>query len=103
MPAVPHQYEFARLNITYTVLSKRFLTTLVRERHVSGWDDPRMPTLAGQRRRGVPAAALREFVRRVGVARPTASSIWHVRARHPRGAERRRAAPHGGAAAAASW
>jgi glutaminyl-tRNA synthetase len=69
VPAVPHQYEFARLNITYTVLSKRFLTTLVREGRVSGWDDPRMPTLAGQRRRGVPAAALREFVRRVGVAK----------------------------------
>jgi glutaminyl-tRNA synthetase len=69
VPARPHQYEFARLNITYTVLSKRILTTLVREGHVCGWDDPRMPTLAGQRRRGVPAAGLREFVRRVGVAR----------------------------------
>ena len=69
VPARPRQYEFARLNITYTVLSKRILTTLVREGHVTGWDDPRMPTLAGQRRRGVPAAALREFVRRVGVAR----------------------------------
>ncbi len=69
VPAHPHQYEFARLNITYTVLSKRILTTLVREGHVTGWDDPRMPTLAGQRRRGVPAAGLREFVRRVGVAR----------------------------------
>ncbi len=69
VPARPHQYQFARLNISYTVLSKRILTTLVRDDHVSGWDDPRMPTLAGQRRRGVPAAALREFVRRVGVAR----------------------------------
>jgi len=69
VPARPHQYEFARLNISYTVLSKRILTTLVRQGHVSGWNDPRMPTLAGQRRRGVPAAALREFVRRVGVAR----------------------------------
>ena len=69
VPARPRQYEFARLNITYTVLSKRILTTLVRDGHVSGWDDPRMPTLAGQRRRGVPAAALRNFVRRVGVAR----------------------------------
>jgi glutaminyl-tRNA synthetase len=71
VPARPRQYEFARLNISYTVLSKRILTTLVREGHVSGWDDPRMPTLAGQRRRGVPAAALREFVRSVGVARAT--------------------------------
>jgi glutaminyl-tRNA synthetase len=69
VPAHPHQYEFARLNIGYTVLSKRILTRLVAEKHVSGWDDPRMPTLAGLRRRGVPAAALREFVRRVGVAR----------------------------------
>ena len=69
VPARPRQYEFARLNIGYTVLSKRILTRLVSERHVSGWDDPRMPTLAGIRRRGVPAAALREFVRRVGVAR----------------------------------
>ena len=69
VPSRPRQYEFARLNIAYTVLSKRVLTTLVRDGHVSGWDDPRMPTLAAQRRRGVPAAALREFVRRVGVAR----------------------------------
>ncbi len=69
VPSRPRQYEFARLNITYTVLSKRVLTQLVQQGHVSGWDDPRMPTLAGLRRRGVPAAALREFVRRVGVAR----------------------------------
>ncbi|HZB92646.1 MAG TPA: glutamine--tRNA ligase/YqeY domain fusion protein [Stellaceae bacterium] len=68
-PSRPRQYEFARLNITYTVLSKRVLTQLVQQGHVQGWDDPRMPTLAGMRRRGVPAAALREFVRRVGVAR----------------------------------
>ena len=69
VPSRPRQYEFARLNITYTVLSKRVLTTLVRDGVVSGWDDPRMPTIAGIRRRGVPAAALREFVKRVGVAR----------------------------------
>ncbi|HXY98698.1 MAG TPA: glutamine--tRNA ligase/YqeY domain fusion protein [Stellaceae bacterium] len=69
VPSHPRQYEFARLNITYTVLSKRVLTELVRERHVGGWDDPRMPTIAGLRRRGVPAAAIRDFVRRVGVAR----------------------------------
>ena len=69
VPSRPRQYEFARLNISYTVLSKRILTRLVSEKHVSGWDDPRMPTLAGMRRRGVPAAALREFVRRIGVAR----------------------------------
>ena len=76
VPARPRQYEFARLNISYTVLSKRILTTLVRDMHVSGWDDPRMPTLAGIRRRGVPAAALREFVGRVGVAR--ANSVVDV-------------------------
>ena len=69
VPSRPRQYEFARLNLTYTVLSKRVLTTLVRDRHVGGWDDPRMPTLAGLRRRGVPPEALREFVRRIGVAK----------------------------------
>jgi glutaminyl-tRNA synthetase len=69
VPSRPRQYEFARLNIGYTVLSKRFLTSLVREGRVSGWDDPRMPTLTGMRRRGVPPEALREFVRRVGIAR----------------------------------
>jgi glutaminyl-tRNA synthetase len=76
VPARPRQYEFARLNISYTVLSKRILTTLVRDGHVTGWDDPRMPTLAGLRRRGVPPAALREFIRRVGVAR--ANSVVDV-------------------------
>ena len=69
VPSQPHQYEFARLNLTYTMLSKRVLTQLVRDGHVSGWDDPRMPTLAGLRRRGVPASAVREFVKRVGVAK----------------------------------
>src|SRR6202046_2227076 len=69
VPAHPHQYEFARLNLTYTILSKRVLTELVRGHHVGGWDDPRMPTLAGLRRRGVPAAAIRDFVKRVGVAK----------------------------------
>jgi glutaminyl-tRNA synthetase len=69
VPSRPRQYEFARLNITHTILSKRVLTELVRGGHVAGWDDPRMPTLAGLRRRGVPPAALREFVKRVGVAK----------------------------------
>ena len=76
VPSRPRQYEFARLNLNYTVLSKRFLTELVRQGRVSGWDDPRMPTLAALRRRGVPPAALRDFVRRVGVAR--ANSIVDV-------------------------
>jgi glutaminyl-tRNA synthetase len=65
----PRQYEFARLNLSYTVLSKRVLTQLVRDGHVTAWDDPRMPTLAGLRRRGVPPEAIREFVRRIGVAK----------------------------------
>lgn len=69
VPSRPRQYEFARLNLTYTVLSKRVLTTLVRDKLVSGWDDPRMPTIAGLRRRGVPAEALREFAKRIGVAK----------------------------------
>jgi glutaminyl-tRNA synthetase len=69
VPSHPHQYEFARLNMTYTLLSKRVLTELVREGHVSGWDDPRMPTLAGLQRRGVPPQALRDFVKRIGVAK----------------------------------
>jgi glutaminyl-tRNA synthetase len=68
-PSRPRQYEFARLNIDYTVLSKRTLTELVQKGRVSGWDDPRMPTLAGLRRRGVPPAAIREFVKRIGMAR----------------------------------
>lgn len=66
---LPHQYEFARLNLSHTIMSKRKLLQLVRERHVSGWDDPRMPTISGMRRRGYPAAALRDFAERIGVAR----------------------------------
>jgi glutaminyl-tRNA synthetase len=69
VPMHPRQYEFARLNLSYTVLSKRVLTELVRQGHVRDWNDPRMPTLAGLRRRGVPPEAIREFIRRIGVAR----------------------------------
>ena len=69
VPSKPHQYEFARLNLTYTVLSKRVLTLLVRDGHVTGWDDPRMPTIAGLRRRGVPPEAIRDFIKRIGVAK----------------------------------
>src|SRR5215831_15359418 len=76
VPSRPHQYEFARLNFTYTLLSKRVLTQLVRDGHVSGWDDPRMPTIAGLKRRGVSPAAIREFVRRIGVAK--ANSVVDV-------------------------
>jgi len=65
----PHQYEFARLNLDYTVLSKRKLIRLVEGGYVSGWDDPRMPTLSGLRRRGVNPEAIREFCYRIGVAK----------------------------------
>jgi glutaminyl-tRNA synthetase len=69
VPAQPHQYEFARLNLTYTVLSKRFLLKLVNEGRVRGWDDPRMPTMSAIRRRGFPAEGIRDFVAMVGVAK----------------------------------
>lgn len=69
VPVRPRQYEFARLNLSYTVLSKRRLIQLVDEGRVAGWDDPRMPTLAGLRRRGVPPEAVRQFISSVGVAR----------------------------------
>lgn len=65
----PHQYEFARLNLTYTVMSKRKLIQLVQENHVAGWDDPRMWTLAGLRRRGYTAASIRNFCRGLGVTK----------------------------------
>jgi glutaminyl-tRNA synthetase len=76
VPSRPHQYEMARLNLTYTLLSKRVLTELVRGGHVAGWDDPRMPTIAGLKRRGVPPAAVREFIKRIGVAK--ANSVVDV-------------------------
>ncbi len=69
VPSRPRQYEFARLNLTYTVLSKRFLLRLVNEGRVRGWDDPRMPTISGIRRRGFPAEALRLFAKMIGVGR----------------------------------
>ena len=69
VPSRPRQYEFSRLNLTHTVLSKRRLIQLVEEGHVDGWDDPRMPTLSGLRRRGFPPAAIRDFVGRVGITK----------------------------------
>lgn len=72
VPSTPHQYEFARLNMNYTVTSKRKLKLLVDEKHVDGWDDPRMPTISGMRRRGVTPAALRDFCERIGVTRSDA-------------------------------
>jgi glutaminyl-tRNA synthetase len=99
VPSRPRQYEFARLNLTYTVLSKRVLTELVRGGHVKGWDDPRMPTLAGLRRRGLPPDAIRDFIKRIGVAK--ANSVvdmamldFSVREVLNRTAERRMAVLH---------
>ncbi len=69
VPSRPRQYEFARLNLTWTVLSKRFLLRLVEDGRVRGWDDPRMPTIAGLRRRGFPAEGIRRFATEVGVSK----------------------------------
>ncbi len=69
VPSVPHQYEFGRLNLNYTVTSKRKLKQLVEEGFVDGWDDPRMPTLAGMRRRGFTPASIRKFCDMIGVTR----------------------------------
>jgi glutaminyl-tRNA synthetase len=69
VPCHPQQIEFARLNMTYTIMSKRKLLRLVEDGHVSGWDDPRMPTLSGLRRRGYPAEAIRTFCDRIGVTK----------------------------------
>ncbi len=69
VPSHPRQYEFARLNLTHTVLSKRVLKRLVDEGHVRGWDDPRMPTISGMRRRGFPAEGIRDFATAIGVAK----------------------------------
>ncbi len=68
-PPLPRQIEFARLNIDYTVISKRKLLQLVNEGHVNGWDDPRMPTLSGLRRRGLTASAIRDFIAEIGVTK----------------------------------
>ena len=69
LPSRPRQYEFARLNLTYTVMSKRKLLQLVQEGHVSGWDDPRMPTISGLRRRGFTPSSIRAFCERIGVGK----------------------------------
>jgi glutaminyl-tRNA synthetase len=76
VPSRPRQYEFARLNLTYTVLSKRVLLRLVNEGLVRGWDDPRMPTVSGLRRRGFPAEGIRDFAAMIGVAK--ADSVVEV-------------------------
>ena len=69
VPSVPRQYEFSRMNLTHTVLSKRRLVQLVEDGHVRGWDDPRMPTLTALRRRGVPPEAVRDFVSRLAISK----------------------------------
>jgi glutaminyl-tRNA synthetase len=69
LPAKPRQIEFSRLNLAYTITSKRKLATLVEGQHVNGWDDPRMPTIAGMRRRGYPPEALRNFCARIGITK----------------------------------
>jgi glutaminyl-tRNA synthetase len=74
----PQQIEFSRLNVQNTVLSKRKLIKLVEEKLVSGWDDPRMPTLSGMRRRGVPPAALRLFCERVGISKADSNIAYDV-------------------------
>ena len=74
VPHRPQQIEFARLNLTHTVMSKRVLRRLIEERHVDGWDDPRLPTLSGLRRRGYTPEAIREFCARVGVSKTNATT-----------------------------
>ena len=82
VPSRPRQFEFARLNLTYTVMSKRLLLTLVNEGLVSGWDDPRMPTISGIRRRGYTPSAIRQFCREIGVAKANSmvdiEFLYHV-------------------------
>ncbi len=74
----PRQYEFSRLNINHTVMSKRKLRDLVENAYVSGWDDPRMPTLCGLRRRGFPAEAIRDFIDRIGVSKTNSVVDWSL-------------------------
>ncbi len=97
----PQQIEFARLNLNYTVMSKRKLLQLVQQRHVSGWDDPRMPTISGLRRRGYTPESIRELLRahRCG-EEGERDRRRAARAQHPRGPEQAGAARHGGAEAA---
>ena len=96
VPSLPRQYEFASLGMTHTVLSKRRLGRLVADGHVAGWDDPRMPTLSGLRRRGVPPAAIRDFIGRLAISRNEgtveAAMLEHcVRSRLNESAQRRMA------------
>ena len=78
LPSKPRQIEFARLNLTHTVMSKRFLRSLVEDKLVDGWDDPRMPTLCGLRRRGYTAASILDFCSRIGVAKSNSMVDYSV-------------------------
>ncbi len=101
LPGHPQQIEFARLNLTYTVMSKRRLLQLVSEGHVSGWDDPRMPTISGLRRRGYTPEAIRRFADEIGVAkRENVIDVGLLEYSRPRRSESSRAARHGGPAPA---
>ena len=77
VPGRPQQIEFSRLNLQYTVTSKRKLKQLVDENLVEGWNDPRMPTIAGMRRRGYPPEAIRDFCRRIGITIVITMLSWH--------------------------
>ena len=81
--AVPRQYESSRLNIDYTITSKRKLRKLVEGNHVHGWDDPRMPTVVGMRRRGFTPEGLRDFCKRVGVSKPMVSWMGNAGVLYP--------------------
>ncbi|MCG8453591.1 MAG: glutamine--tRNA ligase/YqeY domain fusion protein [Spirochaetales bacterium] len=94
VPHIPRQYEFARLNLSHTIMSKRYLRKLVEENHVRGWDDPRMPTIRGMRRRGFPAAAIRKFIDEIGISKVNSLVDveflnFHVREELNRTAQRR--------------
>ncbi len=96
VPHRPHQYEFARLNLTHTIMSKRHLRRLVEEKLVHGWDDPRMPTLKGMRRRGYPAKAIRRFIEEIGISKVNSLVdmeflVFHIREELNRSADRRMA------------
>ena len=96
---LPHQYEFARLNLTYTVMSKRKLMQLVDEGLVNGWDDPRLPTISGLRRRGVTASALRDFAYHIGITKyPSMTDVAVLEHAMRERVQQDRAAPARGAA-----
>jgi len=96
VPHRPHQYEFARLNLSHTIMSKRYLRRLVEEGFVHGWDDPRMPTIRGMRRRGYPSTAIRKFIEEIGISKVNSLVDveflnFHVREELNRSAQRRMA------------